>query len=136
MNITAIVFFVDLLRALTKLGACVKYSLVKVSSYKRKESAGTINLELGMEEKIDGKRILLVEDIVDTGVTLDFLKKYLLGKNAEEIKICALLDKKARRKKHIKIDYIGFKVPDKFVVGYGIDYDQQYRDLSYIGVID
>ena len=132
----AIVFFVDLMRALTELGACVKYSLIKVSSYNHKTSTGAINLELGMEEKIDGKRVLVVEDIVDTGATLDFLKRYLLRKRAKEIKICALLDKKSRRKRQIEIDYVGFEVPDKFVVGYGIDYDQKYRDLSYIGVID
>lgn len=132
----AIVFFVDLMRALTELGAGVKFSLVKVSSYSRKKSTGIVNLELGIEEMIDGKRILLVEDIADTGTTLNFLKKYLQGKKVKEVKICALLDKKARRKNQIEIDYVGFEVPNKFVVGYGIDYDQKYRDLSYIGVID
>jgi hypoxanthine phosphoribosyltransferase len=132
----AIVFFVDLMNALRELGACVTFTPIKVSSYKGKKSTHEINLELGIDEKISGKRLLIVEDIIDTGMTLDFLRNYLLEKKPKEVKICTLLDKKVRREKDIKIDYVGFEVPDKFVIGYGIDYEQKYRDLSYIGIID
>jgi hypoxanthine phosphoribosyltransferase len=133
----AIVFFVDLMRALNALGVGVMFNLIKVSSYRQTKSTGKINLELGVEEeKIKGQRILIVEDIIDTGITLDYLIKYFQDKKAGEIKICTLLDKKAKRKKDIKIDYVGFEVPDKFVCGYGIDYDQKYRDLNYIGVLN
>ena len=80
--------------------------------------------------------VIIVEDIIDSGITLSYLYDYLKTKNPKSLKICVLLDKKARRQKKIKVDYTGFEIENKFVLGYGLDYDQKYRNLPYIGVIE
>jgi hypoxanthine phosphoribosyltransferase len=131
----AMVFFIDLMRELRALGMRIGFASIKLSSYKDRESTGKINIDLDVKEDIKGKNILVVEDIADTGLTLNFLKRHLAEKGAKEVKICALLDKKQRRQLLVKLDYVGFNIPDKFVVGYGIDYNQKYRDLDFIGYI-
>ena len=88
-----------------------------------------------LEEDIEGKNILIVEDIVDTGLTLAYLKDNLLRRNPKSLKICSLLDKPARREIDITIDYKGSDIPDEFIVGYGIDYAERYRNLPFIGIL-
>ena len=95
-------------------------------------------LELYHEKNEDvvGKNIIIIEDIVDTGTTLNYLKKFLAAREANSVEICAMLDKPARRKTEVDVKYVGFKVENKFIVGYGLDCDQQYRQLPYITCID
>ena len=130
----AVVFLADLLRALS---IPVELDFVRLSSYgKKTESSGVISIIQNITSDIQHKDVLIVEDIVDTGTTLDFLKKYLLSQNPSSLKICTLLDKPSRRGKYIKIEYIGFEIPNCFVVGYGLDYNEKYRNLPYVAVPD
>ena len=99
------------------------------------ESSGTVNIKKDLDDSIQDKHVIIVEDIVDSGRTLAFLGKFLESKGAASIRYCTLLDKPERRVVDLTVDYIGFEIPDKFVVGYGMDYDQKYRNLPYIGVI-
>lgn len=127
------VFMADLVRRLT----CPVYcDFIKVSSYKGKETTGKINLSLSPNIPLSGKRVLVIEDIVDTGITLSFLKEYLLTLKPESLKFCCLLDKPERRKVDFTPDYVGFTIPDKFVVGYGLDCNEEYRNLPYIGFLE
>ena len=106
---------------------------MKVSSYgKEKESSGEIKIEKDLGIEIKNKNVIIVEDIIDTGLTMNSLKKYLLARKPKSLKICTLLDKKERRKIQIDADYIGFEIPNKFVLGYGLDYEEYYRNLPYI----
>ncbi|MBS3136135.1 hypoxanthine phosphoribosyltransferase [Candidatus Woesearchaeota archaeon] len=130
----AVIFFSDLLRELKKKNIEIRFSAVKLSSYKGKKSSGKVTMALDADD-VKGKDILIVEDIIDTGITLEFLRKHLLKKGARTVRICTLLDKKERRKVAIEADYVGFSVPDKFVVGYGLDYNGRYRDLDHVGYI-
>ena len=109
---------------------------MKVSSYIGTESTGKINFTLDISEDITGKNVLIVEDIVDTGRTLTYVKKYLETKNPKSVKICTLLNKKARRVVELNPEYVCFDIPDKFVIGYGLDYDEKYRNLPYIGYLE
>lgn len=129
----AFVFLADLMRKLTIPCEC---SLIGVSSYgSGTKSSGRVRLTYDLSYSIEKKSVLIVEDIVDTGFTLNFLKRKLSLRHPKEIKVCALLDKPDRRKVNIEIDYLGFTIPDKFVVGYGLDYNEKYRNLPYIGYI-
>ena len=98
-------------------------------------SSGTIKITKDTDESIEGRDVIVVEDIVDTGRTLSYLLEMLKGRNPESIALCTLLDKPERRTHQVKVDYTGFQVPDEFVVGYGLDYAQKYRNLPYIGVV-
>ena len=98
-------------------------------------SAGKITVKKELDEDIAGKNVLIVEDIVDSGNTLFYLKKLLLARSPESLKIITLLDKPDRRTADVETDYCGFVIPDKFVVGYGLDHAQKYRNLPYIGVV-
>ena len=109
---------------------------MKVSSYSGTESTGTIKLKLDLSEDIENKNVIIIEDIVDTGLTLEYLYDYLNRRNPKTLKICTMLDKKARREKDVKVDYVGFEIDNKFVVGYGLDYDEKLRNLPYIGYIE
>ena len=91
---------------------------------------------LDLKDSIEGKNVIIVEDIIDTGRTLSYLIEYLKTKNPKSVKLCALLDKPERRVQDVKVDYVGFQIPDKFVVGYGLDVDEKYRNFPYIGYID
>lgn len=99
-------------------------------------SSGKINIKKDIELDIEGKNVLIIEDIIDTGNTLKHLKDYLLAKNPKCVKICTLLDKPSRRVADVSGDYIGFEVEDLFVIGYGLDFDQKYRNLPYISYLE
>ena len=108
---------------------------VKISSYEGTESTGNVNQYLDIDEsKISGKNILIIEDIVDTGRSMDYLVKHLKEKKPKDIKLCVLLSKPSRREIEVNIDYLGFEIPNKFVVGYGFDDENGfYRNMPYIG---
>lgn len=109
---------------------------MKVSSYEGTESTGKINFTLDISEDITDKNVLIVEDIVDTGRTLAYVKKYLESKNPKNVKICTMLNKKERRVIDLNPEYVAFDIPDKFVIGYGLDYDEKYRNLPYVGYLE
>lgn len=129
----AIFFTVDLVK---KMKTPIELEVMQVSSYNGTESTGNIIVKKDLDRKIEGRDVLIVEDIVDTGHTLKYLKEYLLSKNPNSVKIASLLDKKERRKSEIDIDYTGFVIPNKFVVGYGFDVDEKYRNIPFIGYIE
>lgn len=99
------------------------------------KSSGIVRINKDLEEDIEGKAVIIVEDIIDSGVTLEYLKKYLANRNPKSVEVCSLLDKPAGRRGDIQGDYVGFTVDDIFIVGYGLDYDQRYRQLPYISWI-
>ena len=127
-------FMADLMRA---IAIPVRIDLMEVSSYGglSTESSGLVRILKDLSASIDGRDVLLVEDIIDTGLTLNYLVRYLRGKNPASLKICTLLDKPARRLVEIPVDYQGFEIPDQFVVGYGLDYSERYRNLRFVGVL-
>lgn len=109
---------------------------MKVSSYGNNlESTGTINLTLDTSINIKNKNVIIIEDIIDTGLTLNYLYEYLKNKKPKTLKICTLLDKKERRQENIVIDYTGFQIENKFVIGYGLDFEDRYRNLPYVGYL-
>jgi len=129
----AFVFTSDLIRALT---IPVKIDFVQISSYgASKTSSGVMKVKKDIDEEVEGKDVLIVDDIIDYGYTLDFLAKHLKHKKPASVNICVLLDKLSRRRVEVPLSYRGFEVPDVFVVGYGLDYAESYRNLSYIGYI-
>ncbi len=129
----AIVFFSDLMRA---IDLPLATEFMAVSSYGAStKTTGVVNLVKDLTIDITGKHVLIVEDIVDSGMTLSYLKKYLATRGAAEIKIATLLDKPERRRVDLKADYFCFTIPDEFVVGYGLDYAEKYRNLPDIGVL-
>lgn len=129
----ASVFISDLMRC---INLDVKIDFMSVSSYGMSTtSSGIVKILKDINQDISNKNVIIVEDIIDTGLTLNYLKDYLLKKNAKSIKICTLLDKPERRKCNIQVDYIGFEIEDKFIVGYGIDYKEMYRNLPYIAYV-
>ena len=107
---------------------------LSISSY-GEDSEGVVRITKDLEENIAGKDVLVIEDIVDTGFTLKYLLRTLGSRNPKSLEVCALLDRRARRIIEMDLKYIGFEIPDKFVVGYGLDYKQRYRNLPYIGVV-
>lgn len=113
----------------------IEYDFMDVKSYEGTESIGDIKIIKDLDTSIKGLDILLVEDIVDTGRTIDSVRKLLMNKGARSVRIATLLDKPSRRIFDIKAEYIGFEVPDEFVVGFGMDFNQKYRCLPYIGVL-
>jgi hypoxanthine phosphoribosyltransferase len=130
----ALPFMADLMRAIP---IPVRIDLMEVSSYggTATESSGLVRILKDLSASIEGEDVLIVEDIIDTGLTLNYLLRYLRGKNPRTIRICTLLDKPARRLVDIPVDYIGFTIPDQFVVGYGLDYGEFYRNLRFVGVL-
>ena len=131
----SVFFTVDLAKS---INGDVKLEFIRVSSYgEGTESTGEIKMKLDLKDSIKGKDVIVVEDIIDTGRTLSYLIEYLKMKKPNSVKLCALLDKPERRvKKNGKVDYTGFQIPDKFVIGYGLDWDEKYRNLPYIGYIE
>ena len=113
----------------------IQFEFIEVSSYENNESTGKVKLNKDITGSIEGKEVIIIEDIIDTGKTLSYLKEYLLQKNPASLKICALLDKPSRRTVAIEGDYIGFTIENKFVIGYGLDDEQNYRNLNYIGYV-
>ena len=115
----------------------VSMDFMSVSSYgDDTKSSGVVRIVKDLDESLTGKHVIIVEDIVDSGRTLAYLKELLMGRGAADIKICTLLDKPSRRVKAVHVDYTCFAIPDEFVVGYGLDYAQKYRNLPYIGVVE
>ena len=127
-------FMADLMRA---IDLPLRIDLMEVSSYggATTESSGLVRILKDLSASIAGEDVLIVEDIIDTGLTLNYLIRYLRGKNPATLRICTLLDKPARRLVEIPVDYIGFQIPDQFVIGYGLDYGEVYRNLRYVGVL-
>ena len=131
----SIVFMGDLMKKIT---VPLEIDCMKVSSYgSGTVTTGTINIHLDLiRPDLDKCDLLIIEDIIDSGVTLSYLSKYLIGKGARSVRTCTLLDKPSRRKVEFTPDYCGLVIPDEFVIGYGLDYDEKYRALPYIGVLN
>lgn len=129
----AVIFMSDLVRAINKP---VLMDFMDVSSYGTSSiSTGNVKILKDLDYDIEGKDILIIEDIIDTGQTLAYLKDNLTRRGANSVKICALLDKPERRTKDVEIDYCGFEIPDEFVVGYGLDFSEKYRNFPYVGAL-
>ena len=115
----------------------VSMDFMSVSSYgDGTKSSGVVKIAKDLDETLEGKDVLIVEDIIDSGRTLYYLMDILAKRNPKSMKLCTLLDKPERRVKDVKVDYVGFNIPDEFVVGYGLDYAQRYRNLPFIGVVE
>lgn len=127
----AFIFFSDLVR-LIQVPLTIDFLIS--SSYVRSETSGEIKLHYNIREDLTDKDILLVDDIIDTGISLNYLRERILNEGPRSLKICTLLDKKERREVEVPIDYVGFEIPDEFVVGYGLDYDNKFRNLPYISI--
>lgn len=127
----AFVFFSDLVRYIQ---TPLSIDFLIASSYLKAESTGEVRIHYDIREEIAGRNVLLVEDIVDTGVTLNYLRERILLQGPESLRICTFLDKRERREVDVPLDYVGFEIPNEFVVGYGLDYDNKFRNLPYISV--
>ena len=129
----SVVFMADLMRAVTEP---LSIDFMVVSSYgKSAKTSGEVQIIKDIGQKIDGRDLIIVEDILDSGVTLSYLMRVLKARGANSIRLCTLLSKPDRRKVDVPVDYLGFEIPDEFVVGYGLDYAERYRNLPYIGIL-
>nr|WP_307774553.1 hypoxanthine phosphoribosyltransferase [uncultured Cetobacterium sp.] len=129
----SIMFMADLLK---NVELDLAMDFMKVSSYHGgTDSTGVVKILKDVDEDLTGKDVLIIEDIIDTGLTLESVKKFLLSKQPNSLKVCSLLDKPSRRKVEMVGEYIGFEIPDEFVIGYGLDYNELYRNLPYIGKV-
>ena len=129
----SVIFMSDLMRKLT---IPCRIDFMAVSSYNGgTKSSGEVKIIKDLDKPIEGYDLLVVEDVLDSGLTLDYILKLLKSRNPKSIKICTLLDKPQRRKVNITADYSGFEIPDEFIVGYGLDYDEKYRNLPFIGCL-
>ena len=129
----AVVFLSDLIRA---IDIPLEMDFIAISSYgSSTESSGVVRLVMDLRSNITGRNVLIIEDIVDSGRTLAYILENLQTRRPADIKVCALLSKPSRREIQVKLDYLGFEIPDKFVVGYGLDYAENYRNLPFIGVL-
>lgn len=129
----SVVFMADLMRAVT---IPIEVDFMSVSSYgSGAKTSGVVKIIKDLDINMQGLDLLIVEDILDSGMTLSYLKQILLKRNPNSIRICTLLDKPDRRTADIVADYVGFAIPDEFVVGYGLDYNEKYRNLPYVGVL-
>ncbi|WP_223590925.1 hypoxanthine phosphoribosyltransferase [Neobacillus bataviensis] len=128
------VFAADLIR---EMKGDIKVDFISVSSYgDETETTGKVRLLKDLDANITNQNVVVVEDIIDSGLTLNFLSKHLKSHKPKKIKICTLLDKPERRRVELPVDYVGFVIPDEFIVGYGIDYAQMYRNLPYIATVE
>ena len=129
----AVMFYTDLVR---RLSVPVHFDFLIASSYDaNSQSSGKVNILKNIDNDPKGRDILLIEDIVDSGTTMDYLITYFKSRGANSVKICTLLNKPSRHKVEVEIDYCGFEVPDEFIVGYGLDFAQHYRNLPYLGIL-
>lgn len=129
----AVVFMADIMR---QIDVPAEIDFMVVSSYgSGVKSSGVVKIVKDLDVPLEGKDILIVEDILDSGLTLSYIKELLSSRGPRSIKIATLLDKPSRRKVDLQADYVGFSVPDEFVIGYGLDYDEKYRNLPYIGIL-
>ena len=130
----SVVFMSDLMRSIT---IPAQIDFMSVSSYgSDTKSSGVVKIVKDLDESLKDKDVVVVEDIVDSGRTLSYLLEMLWDRGPRSLRLCTLLDKPERRVVEVKVDYTGFQIPDQFVVGYGLDYDQRYRNLPYIGVVE
>lgn len=127
----AFIFFADIVRLIQ---VPMKIDFLIVSSYLKTETTGKVTIHADLREDIRGKDVLLIEDIVDTGITLNHIRESLLARGPASLKICAFLDKKPRRKVEVPLDYVGFEIPDEYIVGYGLDYENMFRNLPYVAI--
>ena len=130
----SVIFLTDLMRAITTPH---QIDFMAVSSYGvgARISSGVVRIVMDLASSIEGRNVLIVEDIIDTGQTLDYIKRILLERNPKSVRICTLLDKSSRRQVEIDVDYVGFEIPDYYVFGYGLDVDQYHRNLNYVAVL-
>lgn len=129
----ASIFHADLVR---QVDLMLKVDYISVTSYRdATESSGEVRLVKDLESSIQGQTVVLVEDIVETGLTVSYLVRNLMTHRPSSLRVCALLSKPSRRRTEVEIDYLGFDVPDRFVVGYGLDHAEKYRNLPYLGVL-
>ena len=130
----AFLFLGDLIRAMPRI---VTVDFMAVSSYgKGTSSSGEVRMTKDLDSGLEGRNVIIVEDIVDTGLTLSYLQEILHARNPKTLRTACLLSKPSRRKIDVKVEYVGFTIEDRFVVGYGLDYAEQYRNLPYIGIIE
>ena len=127
----AFIFFSDIVR---HIQVPMNIDFIIASSYVKIQTSGEIKIHADLREDIKAKHVLLIEDIVDSGLTLKYIQEMLLARNPASLRTCTFLDKKSRRKTELKLDYIGFEIPDYYIVGYGLDYDNKFRNLPYISV--
>ncbi|HEX6606555.1 MAG TPA: hypoxanthine phosphoribosyltransferase [Chloroflexia bacterium] len=129
----ALLFIVDLAR---QIDLPLEMDFMAISSYgAATETSGVVRILKDLDTAIEGRHVLIVEDIIDSGLTLNYIVEHLRNRNPASIKICALLNKPSRRRVDVRIDYHGFDIPDEFVVGYGLDYRQRYRNVPFVGVL-
>ena len=129
----SVIFMSDLMRKIT---IPCQIDFMSVSSYNGgTKSSGVVKIMKDLDIPLEGYDLLVVEDILDSGVTLDYILNLLKSRNPKSMKLCTLLDKPSRRKVHIDVDYIGCEIPDEFIIGYGLDYEEKYRNLPFIGVL-
>lgn len=129
----SVIFFSQLAKAVK---IPVTMDFMATASYGEETVSSGLEVRKDLDEDLDGRHVLIVEDIIDTGNTLSMVRKMLNARNPESLKICTLLDKPERRETEVEVEYVGFEIPDKFVVGYGLDYAQRYRNLPYVGEIE
>ena len=129
----AAMFLADLARQIL---LDVSFDFIAVSSYGNRTQSGELKLIKDVDESLEGRNVILVEDILDTGVTLTYIKSLLWARQPKSFKVAALLDKPSRRRVPIRADYVGFEIPDRYVVGYGLDYAQRYRNLPHICTLE
>ena len=130
----SVFFTVELAKRIT---SPVELEFMCVSSYgSGTESSGVVKISKDLDVSIEGKNVIVIEDIIDSGRTLSYLLENLKTRNPKTLRLCTLLDKPERRVVDVKVDYVGFEIPDEFVVGYGLDYDQKYRNLPYVGYVE
>jgi hypoxanthine phosphoribosyltransferase len=129
----AFMFMADLMR---HIGGEVTCDFIAVSSYEGTTSTGEVRMQKDVDSPLEGRRVVIVEDIVDTGLTLQYLQRILERRAPKSLRTACLLSKPSRRKATVPVDYVGFEIEDKFVVGYGLDFNERYRNLPYIAVID
>ena len=127
-----VVFYADMIR---QIKTPCQMDFMWISSYAGTTSTGKMEVKRDIASDIKGRHVLILEDIYDTGNSLDFTYRHLLTREPASLKICTLLDKPERRRAAVRADYVGYQVPDEFVVGYGLDYDEKYRNLPYVGVL-
>lgn len=129
----AFVFLADLLREIV---VPVEIDFLSITSYSGRQSSGVVRLNADLTINIEGRDVLIIEDIIDTGRTIGYILENLKTRKPRSIAICTLLDKNDKRVVDVNLDYVGFEIPSRFVVGYGLDYENKYRNLKYIGTID
>ncbi len=131
----AVLFLVDVMRHLI-IPHAIDFMAVSSYGVGVRESTGVVRIQMDLETNITNRHVLIVEDIVDSGRTLDYITRLLSTRQPASLRVCALLDKAERREVPVKLDYVGFEIPDKFVFGYGLDLDERYRNLQFVGVLD